>query len=438
MLGLLWVASCAHTANVPAGPEGSLSRAQRLLGEGKVQQAYQLLLPVADQRPADLVVARTLTEAAFRAGRLAVVQRRFQAMLIGELAGVGHYGLALAEVVSGPAGKVRALEHFALAARAQPDEADIPYRIGLVHLLAGEYEPAAEALQRALRIGPQRADIRVAYANCLDEQGRGFDAVDVLRQLQGVELSPKLARKVMVLSARVFDPLHRAPPDALPDLKKALELLEREAVQQAQKNISDILIRHPDLAIAHVLRGLAHSRLGNNAESIVAFERALQLSAHEPLAWMGMGDVYQRLEKWSNARNCYEKTLALNPFHLTAHMRLGEMAMQRGDYSRAVLAYQTLASLEPDRVGHRHRLGQSLTQAGRLDAAVGVYQDLLDSKTGDLEALIRLGQLHLNLASKRPAERQRLRERAQSLLQRARDLAPDNQAVLEMLAHLED
>lgn len=431
-------AGCGHQA-IPDRPVDPLVAARNLTKAGRADEAYERFEEILKREPGNLTAHRGLVEAAYFAGRLEQVDRRYRKLSAEKgLEGLGHYGLGLCAVARGPGHMQAALSGFEAAAAHLPDEADVPYRIGLVYLMNGESEKARESFDRALQLDPDRADVRVALAGALVRLGREQDAIETMRKILVLSPAPDVAKKARTLTAQVYDPLKGASPEVAQDLKKAVDLLQEDAVQQALLSVEKIIRKNPQLAFAHSIKGLAHSRLENHGEAIVSFERALELRPQSPVALVGLGDVYARLEKWRQAREYYEKAVGLDPFDLEAHKRMGEMALTRGDHDWAARCYGTLVLLDPRSLVHRHQLGLVLVKAGRLQEAVAAYEGILQQNADDLEALVRLSSLHLAQGEREPATRTEHRRRARGYLEKARELNPDNHAVLEMLEKLGD
>jgi tetratricopeptide (TPR) repeat protein len=289
-----------------------------------------------------------------------------------------------------------------------------------------------------MQLNPDRADVRVALAGALVRLGKEQEAIETMRKILLLSPSPDVAQKARTLTSQVYDPLKEVAPELAQDLKRAVDLLQEDAVQQALLLVEKILKKNPQLPFAHSIKGLAHSRLESNGEAIVSFERALEMKPESPVALVGLGDVYARLEKWQLARECYEKAIGLDPFDLEAHQRMGEMALIRLDHDWAARCYGTLVLLDPEKLTHRRQLGLILVKAGRFEEALAAYEGILHLNDDDIESLVRLGSLHMVMGAREPLTRKEHRRRARAYLKKAQKLSPDNQAVLEMLQRLED
>ena len=441
LLGLtgLFSAGCPHKdAGQLAAEAKDVRSARALTKAGHAKAAYEAFERLVRKDPADLAAHRGFIEAAYYAGRLDELEALYDKKSRSSEAGLGNYGLALVAAARGPGHMKTALDRFTRAAEAMPEEADVPYRVGKVYLLDGRPGEAKLAFEAALALDPERVDVRIALGACLQQAGDGKGAIEIMRSVAGKPLSQADATRAMEVSARVYDPHQDLPIELSAEINRAADLLSRDAAQPALTIVNDLAIRFPAVAFVHTLKGLANARLGNSGEGIVAFERSLHLHPDNPLALVGLGDVYLGVEQWSKARTYYDRAIVLDPFYLDPHQRLGEMAMKLGDLDRAVRSYQMVVSLKPNSSEDRHVLAQVLFRAGRYAESVGAYEELLRFSEDDVKALMSLARVHMVLGEKEPSARKRHRDRATELLEDALELSPENKMIAEMLSSLED
>jgi tetratricopeptide (TPR) repeat protein len=440
-LGILVLCTSGCPAKRPAVRVSGddLYAIRALTSAGRADEAFEEYERILAEQPGLLGAHRGLVEAAYFTGRLERVAARYRAMIEGESRrGLGHYGLALVSVARGPGHMQAALEHFAAARAAMPQEPDLPYRIGLVYLMDGRLEQAREAFEQALALDPQRPGVRIALGHCLADLGQGKQAIEAMRPIVGAELNPTEAAKALTVASKVYDPQRDMPVELAAEINKATDLLEQDAAQPALTIVKGLAVRFPEAPFVFLMQGLAHSRLGNNGEAVVAFERCLALRPDDPVALVGLGDIYLKLEKWQEARVYYEQAIGLDPFYLEPYQRQREMALRLGDQDRAVRNSLTLVRLQPDQIQPLHDYAQDLIQAGQLATAVGVYESVLALEEGNLVALLRLARLHITLGEQDPPARTRHRDRARELVDQAQELAPDNEGVQELLEGLEE
>ena len=437
-LGLLGLLLACQTPGRGLRPDPDpLREARALTLRGQGQKAFEAFEKILSREPGSLDAHRGLVEAAYFIGRLVEVEKRYTSMLGGARAGFGHYGLALVAVARGPGGLVIALKSFAEAGRLLPEEADVPYRMGLLHLRNEDCGKALPAFARASVLDKLWAVPRIASAHCLEQMSRDAEAMAALRPVLDADARDADLSRARLIADRIFDPERGLPADIWPDIHKATDLLSREAVQQALINLDNLLIHHPRISLAYTLKGLAHSRLNNSAEAVVAFDKALELRPDNPDALVALGDLYARVQRGKEARENYNRAIEINPFYQAARLRVADLSIGREDFRRAAHQLEVAIRLDPKDMGNRYRYSEVLVTLGKIKEALGLLEEILQKQPEALEALIRTTRLYMALSKSEPAKAAEYRQRAQECLQTAHEIAPDNQAVSEMLDSME-
>ncbi len=59
--------------------------------------------------------------------------------------------------------------------------------------------------------------------------------------------------------------------------------------------------------------------------AVAALNRAIYLDPYDPESWYGLGDVFNRVEKFEKARFCFEQSTLLRPDFIEARERLAEL-----------------------------------------------------------------------------------------------------------------
>ena len=113
--------------------------------------------------------------------------------------------------------------------------------------------------------------------------------------------------------------------------------------------------------------GIALSSQGDKAGAEAAYRRALQLNAHEPLAWFNLGNIYFEQGKPAEAQDAYERAVASDPSLPVAHFYLARILASRGELTRAleeVNAGLEFAPGDPDALEAREKLRQVMGARG--------------------------------------------------------------------------
>jgi tetratricopeptide (TPR) repeat protein len=435
-VGLL-SAGCKHAPLIGEVKLEPVVEARNLTKAGEPQEAFEQFEEILESEPENLTAHRGLVEAAYYAGHLEEIAERYESMAeSGSKQGLGAYGLGLIAVSRGGGRMQAALTQFEKAASLMPGEADVPYRIGLIYLMNGDHQKAAASLERAIALDPNQSAFFVAMGGALAKMGKSKQALQVMSRILTLTPTASEASKARSIAARVYDPLRGTTPELAQDLKKIVAYLEKEVIQQALSAVGKILRSHPDIAFAHTLKGMAHSRLENDGEAVVAFEQALALQPENPLALIGLGDVYARLENWTKARVYYEQALILDPFYLEARKRMADLARVRGDHERLASSYAKMVLLDPANVELRRTYALSLFAAGQYETSATIYESVLRLKPDDLETLVRLGSLYAALSERIAARHEEYLDKARACLRNAHELSPENEAVLEMMSKI--
>jgi tetratricopeptide (TPR) repeat protein/TolB-like protein len=226
-----------------------------------------------------------------------------------------------------PAWAQRAIEEAANALRIDPDRAEVRYVMGLTLSTTGRLTEATEELNHALAIQPNFEDARRQLGEVLADQGQ-IDA-------------------------------------AVAEFQKAIAL-------------------RPNAAAPYRAMGLALVRASRYEQAVAAFE---QVVAREPDNFSGyqqLGTAYQFLGRVDEALVNYRKALAIRP-SAPAYSNTGALLHQKGDFKGAVDAYQHAIEIRPNSSATRRNLGDALRRLGRSAEAKAAYLEAVRLGEADLK-----------------------------------------------------
>jgi tetratricopeptide (TPR) repeat protein len=147
-----------------------------------------------------------------------------------------------------------------------------------------------------------------------------------------------------------------------------------------------------DDAEAHYHSANALQRLGNLAEAVAAYRRALALNPNLVEAHINMGNALRGLGALAEAAASYRRALALKPDHALVHSNLGALLRGLGQFDDAVASFRRALEIKPDFVEAHNNLGNALKDLGRLDEAVASYRQALVLRPD-------LAEVHSNLGN---------------------------------------
>lgn len=194
---------------------------------------------------------------------------------------------------------VEAEHYLRLAVATAPHEPKTHHELGLVLLERGEVKRAAEALTRAVELGPRFAAPRYHLARLRRDAGASERALALLRE--AVRLEPRFAAAQAMLGEML---LERG------ELTEAMNALG--AAQYAGYHDADLYV---NLAEVHIQQG----ELRDAARLLYHF---VNQNEHHLEGHLMLARINQRLNRARHARHAYERVLRLDPNHREAAVNL--------------------------------------------------------------------------------------------------------------------
>ena len=135
-----------------------------------------------------------------------------------------------------------------------------------------------------------------------------------------------------------------------------------------------ILDVRPDLASAHVNRGVALAGLGRSDDAIVSLETAIELDPESPDAHYNFASVLAWEERNEDALEQYAETLRLRPKHAKGRFNLGNLLARMDRLDEAVTEFRQSLAIDPDQGDVYANLGTALSHLGRLEQALTTWR----------------------------------------------------------------
>lgn len=228
--------------------------------------------------------------------------------------------------------------------------------LGRLYLEQGRPEDAFEQYREAIRLRPLSAVPYFLLGNALRQEGRLDEALE--EYAQAVEADPLSEEAWMGLALT-----HRAQGDldAVVDVcRDGLETLPESADLRVTLGDAYVVRARQEYPAHRVMLELAEMEYG----------RAIAVEPTHAAAHMGLGEVYQELERWEAAIDEYQAVLVLEPGNGRAYLRLGQAYEALADYDAAVFHYREATRLEPEEGWYHRLLGHALASQGLLEEAI--------------------------------------------------------------------
>lgn len=173
--------------------------------------------------------------------------------------------------------------------------------------------------------------------------------------------------------------------------EKALEAYNRDDWASANALcLARLRSRPRDFDALHLL-GIIHSRRGNFAAALGAFDKALALRPDDADLHNNRGGALTGAKRYEDAVKAYDKALEIRPDYASAHNNRGCVLMDMERYEDALSSYGKAVVLDADNAEFVHNLGRALTRLRRYQDALDCYEDALSLRPDYDEAIINRG-----------------------------------------------
>jgi protein O-GlcNAc transferase len=319
--------------------------------------------------------------------------------------------------------------------QTNPRDAEARLLLGSVLAEQGERSESIAQLSEGVRLRPQSAEAH----NALGEAYNTFHDLKAARQEfeKAVALDPGFAQAqvnlglVLVESGefaaaaghldRAVRILGHVPDAAHPLYLRAKVYTEQNEVEKAAAQLQQAVSLRPDFAEAWSDLGQARKTLLDDAGTIAAFERAVELSPDDAVAQYRLGAEYLRRSKHPEAIQHLREAMRLNPENQSTLYSLQSALREDGQLEQAKLVKEKLAELlrKRDKASENaltavqlNNQGASLEKAGNLRgalekyrAALELYPEHVGIRVNVAAAFLRLGQWNEGVSELREALR---------------------------------
>lgn len=337
--------------------------------------------------------------------------------------------IALAE------GSVTLAQSKAEAAVARsPQSAAAHYVLGITRYAANNKAGARTEWQSAIENDATFLPARLALGRVFFE---GDDVVGAQEQLSAVLREEPANLQALLLYARVLLAARQYP--------SAVVIAKRAAGLDAS------------LAEPEIVQGKAALQQGRAANALIHFEKAILLDPHDQDAIDGLTRVYRSGRVTRPMLQKMEKVAGNEPASATLFEVVGRLYADRGWYQDAIRALQSALRLEPKRATAAAALAEAFAATGKVSAAASSAQGT-EGGSGELLAALEAqkkqdvrkaidhyeaavgrgepsGAAANNLAWLYAQQGMKL-DRALTLAQNAREMAPENPAFLDTLGYV--
>jgi tetratricopeptide (TPR) repeat protein len=227
-------------------------------------------------------------------------------------------------------------------------------------------------LSRSLRPADSPEALQLALAAC--EQALQAWSDDALLYQQLAELKQAKGDHTGAAGAAERS-LQRLPDNQECWLLLGLALAQQGEFQKASVAFQRVFTLDPEDVWGRQNYAICLGKLGRRDEAIREFRRALILKPRFGLAWLGLGELYEEMNRPGQAEQCYQQAVA-NPIHRRDELvTLARFCRGRGWNESASTNYAEAIQLSPMEAGLRVEAGLCLVALGRHAEAAQQYAE---------------------------------------------------------------
>jgi len=307
----------------------------------------------------------------------------------------------------------RPAEAQAAPGPAMSREAEAYYQFMLGRHLEseGDVDGAIKAYNEAARLDPKSAEILAELAGLFARENKVREALTTAES--ALKLDPNNANAHRVLGivnaslARVDDGSTPLDADSAAYAARAVEHLE------AARKVSEVSMPGLDLILGRLcirtgayakaigvlgrlvadepgwpdpvgLLVQAYQQGGRAGDAVAVLEGNV---AGQPQFYASLGELYERLQRWSEAAGAYERALERSPDSLELRTRLAVALLSGGDESKAGRAVELLQQVRHENPADSrvlYLLAQAQRTAGKLDDSETTARELMAVAPGSM------------------------------------------------------
>ena len=270
------------------------------------------------------------------------------------------------------AGKLQDAEHMYRAIlQVQPNHPDANHNLGVLAVSVNKAEVALPLFKTALEANPSQEQFWLSYIDALITEKQFDNARSVLNQGKEAGLA---GEKVDALNAQLTTSLlaQSSKSSANNTATFTQQRKKVSAEKEKKKNSSGNLINlnrtsNPPQNELNTL--LEHYQKGRY---VLAEKLAKSITKKHPdhqFSWKALGAVFKQTGQLQDSLIANQKAIEISPHDAEAHNNLGSTLQVLGRLEEAEASYNKAIQIKPDYVEAHYNLGNALKELGRLEEA---------------------------------------------------------------------
>jgi putative PEP-CTERM system TPR-repeat lipoprotein len=313
----------------------------------------------------------------------------------------------------------------------KPDSAIAHLFMGRVHASRNARARQIQEFAEAVRLDPRLLTARLALAHAYSTSNAVDSALQILDQASPEEkktLDYIVERNVALYQVRDFNGLRKGIEQGLAIARHPAILLQDGSLKisvkeyaGARASLEEVLTMEPQEWRA--VQGIAQSYAAEkrNAEAIAAIRKYAAASPNSAEGQNLLGTWLANSGDLQGARAAFTRAKGLAPSSIEPHLALGNMAFAENKFDEARQQFTAALNRAPENLAALQGLAVTEERAGRATAAIPYYERVLAKDSHNIQAMNNLAYLLADTGANP--------DRALSLAQKAKELAPNDPAI---------
>jgi serine/threonine-protein kinase len=171
---------------------------------------------------------------------------------------------------------------------------------------------------------------------------------------------------------------------------------DKRWLDQSRLNVERALQIDASLPAAYVSRGLVHDATGEYERAISDFQQALRLEPGNVAGLLGLAKAYDHQNRPQDAERVYREALQKYPNHWPCYNEFGAYLYSHGKYAEAADQWRQMLKITPDHVWGYSNRGAAYLRMERWNEAIADFQAALKIAPENTGALSNLGTAFLS------------------------------------------
>lgn len=160
---------------------------------------------------------------------------------------------------------------------------------------------------------------------------------------------------------------------------------------------------NPFFAYAHSLSGHEYVEIEDFEQAKKCYGEALKTEERHYTAWWGLGNIFQKQEKYEAAAYNFNQALAINSRSAVLHTYLGMTLHNQNLLSEACACFDKASELDPSNILNKYQKSQVLLTMNKEQEALELLLDLKQELPKEAPVFIGIGKIYKKLGQVQPA-----------------------------------